>query len=101
MKSKIDARLEAKRIVLSYEKELIGCSSQNSRLIKMFELGFEFATKKDLSGGKEVKLEDVHDEIRKLAVTWGDAYHLGTIETMQLGMQIQYVFNLINSSNGD
>jgi hypothetical protein len=46
---------------------------------------------------KEVKLEDVHDEIRKLAVSLGDAYRLGTIETMQLGMQIQYVFNLINS----
>jgi len=48
---------------------------------------------------KEVKLEDVHEEIRKLAVAWGDAYNLGTIETMQLGMQIQHVFNVINSNN--
>lgn len=44
---------------------------------------------------KEVTLNDVHEEIRKLAVSWGEAYHLGMIETMQLGMQIQYVFNKI------
>lgn len=49
---------------------------------------------------KEVKLEDVHPEIRKLAVAWGDACHLGMIETMQLGMQIQYVFNKIKEDEG-
>lgn len=48
---------------------------------------------------KEVKLDDVHEEIRKLAVAWGDAYHLGMIETMQLGMQIQHVFNLIKEQD--
>lgn len=63
MKTKIDARLEAKRIIFSYEKELIGCSSQNSKLIKMFELGFEFATKSqtinnDIMKNKCFKCED-------------------------------------------
>jgi len=43
---------------------------------------------------KELTTADVTDEARKLAVAWGDAYHLGTIETMQLGTQIQYVANL-------
>jgi len=50
---------------------------------------------------KELKLEDVNPEIRKLAVKWGESYNIGMIETMQLGMQIQYVFNLLNKDNGE
>lgn len=49
----------------------------------------------------EVKMDDVHDEIRKLAVSWGDAYNLGFIETVQLGIQIQHCFNIINSSENE
>ncbi len=48
---------------------------------------------------KEVKLDEVHPEIRKLAVSWGEAKHFDMIETMQLGMQIQHAFNVINEEN--
>jgi len=48
---------------------------------------------------KEVKMDDVHPEIIKLAVAWGDAYHMDFISTVQLGTQIQHVFNLINKEN--
>lgn len=48
-----------------------------------------------------VKIDDVHEEVRKLAVAWGEAYHLGMIETIQLGTQIQGVFNKINYGKGN
>lgn len=47
---------------------------------------------------EKVKLNDVHPEIRKLAVEWGEAKHFDMIETMQLGMQIQHMFNIINET---
>lgn len=50
---------------------------------------------------KEVKLDDVHPEIRKLAVAWGEGKHFSMIETMQLGMQIQYVFDKIKEDEAN
>lgn len=47
----------------------------------------------------QVKIDDVHPEIRKLAVAWGEAKNFDMIETMQLGMQIQYVFNMIKEED--
>lgn len=44
---------------------------------------------------KDIKLDDVHPEIRNLAVAWAQGKDLDMIETMQLGMQIQYVFDKI------
>jgi hypothetical protein len=38
-------------------------------------------------------LDDVHPEIRKLAVAWGEGMNFDMINTMKLGMDIQECFN--------
>ena len=42
---------------------------------------------------KDIKLDDIHPQIRKLAVAWGDGLHLDMINTMLLGKQIQHACN--------
>lgn len=42
---------------------------------------------------KDIKLEDVHPQTRKLAVAWGEGLHLDMINTMLLGKQMQHACN--------